>query len=145
MEYLVLCIGNKNGGDDAIGPYIAEKFESNKDMSAIDCDIYPENYTSKVKELNPSKLIIIDSTDMGLSPGEIRIIPIEKIGSMHISTHGIPISILVNYLKLHIKQIFLIGIQPKNMIGPLSDIVKKSGDKLIKIIKNNELTKIKTL
>jgi len=145
MEYLLLCVGNKEGGDDSIGPYIADKLESTKHISVIDCGTTPENYTSIVKKHKPKKLIIIDATDMNLSPGEIRIIPEEKIGSMHISTHGIPLSIIMNYLKEHTEQILLIGIQPKTIHGPMTEKVKKSGDKLIKIIKNRNLRKIEIL
>ncbi len=145
MEYLVLCIGNRDGGDDAIGPYIADKLESNKHITVIDCGTTPENYTSIVKRNKPKKLIIIDATDMNLKPGEIRIIPKEKIGSMHISTHGIPLSIFMNYLKEHAEQIFLIGIQPEKMDGSMAETVKRSGDRLIEIIKNKNLRKIETL
>lgn len=145
MEYLLLCIGNRDGGDDAIGPYIAYNIKSNKHLSAIDCGTNPENYTSIVKRHNPKKLVIIDATDMGLSPGEIRIIPAGKIGSMHISTHGIPLSVLIDYLKNYITEILLIGIQPKKVNGKLSSIVKNSGDQLIKIIENKDFSKIKTL
>ncbi len=27
MKYLIMCIGNRDGGDDAIGPYIADKLK----------------------------------------------------------------------------------------------------------------------
>ena len=142
MEYLVLCVGNRDGGDDLIGPYIADSLGSNKHITAIDCGTTPENYTSIVKRYNPKKLLIIDATDMNLKPGEIRIIPEEKIGRMHISTHGIPLSIIMNYLKEHSEQIFLIGIQPEKMYGQMTETVKKSGDKLIEIIKNKNLKKV---
>jgi len=145
MEYLLLCTGNRDGGDDAVGPYIADKIQPNKDISIIDCGVNPENYTSDVKRYKPKKLIIIDATDMGLTAGEIRIIPKEKIGTMHISTHGIPLSILIKYLEDYVGEIILIGIQPKKMNGPMSKIIKKSGDDLISIIINNNLKKIKTI
>jgi hydrogenase 3 maturation protease len=145
MEYLLLCIGNRDGGDDAIGPYIANNIKSNNQILAIDCGTNPENYTSIVKKHNIKKLVIIDATDMGLSPGELRIIPIEKISRMHISTHGIPLSVLIDYLKLYVPKILLIGIQPKKLNGKISDVVKRSGNHLIKMIEHNELLKIKEL
>jgi hydrogenase 3 maturation protease len=145
MEYLVLCVGNRDGGDDSIGPYIADNLESNKDITVIDCGTTPENYTSIVKRYKAKRLIIIDATDMNLKPGEIRIIPEEKIGRMHISTHGIPISITMDYLKEHSEQIFLIGIQPEKMYGSMTETVKKSGDKLIEFLKNKNIKKIEVL
>lgn len=146
VDYLVMCIGNREGGDDAVGPYIADKLMQEKgDIVVLDCGTIPENFTSVVKNNNPQNLIIIDAVEMGLNPGEIRIVPKEKIGVMHISTHGIPISVLINYLERYIENIIFIGIQPENMSGEISENVKKSGEKLVIIIKNNSLKQIKIL
>ena len=146
VDYLVMCIGNREGGDDAVGPYIADRLIQEKgDLVVLDCGTFPENFTSFVKKNNPKNLIIIDAVEMGLNPGEIRIVPKEKIGVMHISTHGIPISVLINYLERYIENIIFIGIQPENMSGEISENVKKSGEKLVIIIKNNSLKQIKIL
>ena len=84
MKLLIMCIGNREGGDDSIGPYIADNLLklNLKKIDVIDCGVVPENYTSIVKEKNPDKLIIIDAIDMGLSASEIRVIPENKIGKM---------------------------------------------------------------
>jgi len=147
MDYLIMCIGNRAGGDDAIGPYIADKLkkEETKNFAVLDCGTVPENYTSIVKQYNPKNLTIIDAVEMGLSPGEMQIVPKEKIGKMHISTHGIPISVLIEYLEQYIENILFIGLQPKTMSGEMTEIVRKSGDKLIGLIKTNNLKKIETL
>ena len=50
MDYLIMCIGNRNGGDDAIGPYVADKLEKYDDLIVLDCETVPENYTSIVKK-----------------------------------------------------------------------------------------------
>jgi len=144
MSFIVLCIGNPKGGDDAVGPYIADKLKKT-DIDTIHCGTTPENYTSVVKKKNPEKLIIIDAVDMGLIPGEIRIIPKEKIGVMTISTHGIPISLLIDYLGKTIKEIILIGIQPERMSGEMSKSVLESADKLTEIIRRKELEKIEKI
>ena len=142
-----MCIGNRDGGDDAIGPYVADKIKKieNKEMFALDCGTVPENYTSVVKKYYPKNLVIIDAVEMGLKPGEIRIVPEEKIGKMHVSTHGIPISVLMMYLKEHAGRILLVGIQPEIMAGRITKSVKKSGDKLVEIIKNKKIDEIETL
>ena len=82
---------------------------------------------------------------MGLQPGAIRKVPKEKIGVMHISTHGIPISVLINYLEQYVENIFFIGIQPKNMSGDLTDVVQKKAEYLIDLLINNQLSQIKSL
>ena len=141
-----MCIGNRDGGDDAVGPYVADQLQEERDDFVIlDCSTVPENYTSIVKRYKPKNLIIIDAVEMSLSSGEIRIIPKERIGTMHISTHGIPISVLINYLEEYVENILFIGIQPKTMSGEMTSSVKKSGDGLVEIIKNRKLGQIETL
>jgi hydrogenase 3 maturation protease len=147
MEYLVMCVGNRDGGDDAVGPYIADKLKSleNDDFLVLDCGVVPENYTSVVRRHKPSNLIIVDAVEMRLKPGEMRIVPKEKIGSMHISTHGIPLSVLISYLEEFIENIVFIGVQPKRMFDKITEPVKKSADKLVKLIREKKFYKIKTL
>jgi len=147
MKTIVMCIGNRDGGDDAVGPYIADVLKKEKldGIKVIDAGTAPENFTSKVKEYKPEELVIIDAVDMGLDPGEIRIVPKEKIGVMTISTHGIPLPVLINYLEQYIEKIFLIGIQPKILNGKMTDTIRKNAEKTIKIIKEEQLESIKTL
>jgi len=108
-----MCIGNRDGGDDAIGPYVADRLKN--DFTVLDCGTTPENYTSVVKKHNPKNLVIIDAAEMNLNPGEVRIVPKEKIGVMTISTHGIPVSVLIGYLERSVENIVFIGIQPETM------------------------------
>jgi hydrogenase 3 maturation protease len=147
MQYVVMCIGNRDGGDDAIGPYIADKLSSENldSIKVIDAGIVPENYTSIVKQEKPKTLFIIDAVEMGLNPGDIRIVPKEKIGVLTISTHGIPISVLIGYLEQYISEIIFIGIQPKEMSGKITTYVKESGDFLVNVFKEKNFKKIKTL
>jgi hydrogenase 3 maturation protease len=143
MDYLIMCIGNEDGGDDSVGPYIADKLKG--EFTVLDCGVVPENYTSIVKQHKPENLIIIDAVDMGLSPGEIRIVPKEKIGVMHISTHGIPISVLTNYLSQYVKTIVILGVQPKTMSGNMSQQVSKGADLLIELLRKKQIERIETL
>jgi hydrogenase 3 maturation protease len=144
MDFLVMCIGNSQGGDDAVGPYIARKLKE-LNIDVIDSGTTPENYTSVVKQINPKKLIIIDAADMGLKPGEIRIVPKEKIGVMTISTHGIPTSVLMNYLEQYVKELILIGIQPKNMSGKMTIKIKEKASILVEIIKDKKINTLSVL
>lgn len=146
VAYLIMCIGNIDGGDDAIGPYIADKLmQEEGDLVVLNCGTVPENFTSVVKQHNPKNLIIVDAVEMGLDAGEIRIVPKDKIGVMHISTHGIPISVLISYLEQYVEKIYFIGIQPKSVSGEINKIVKKSGKELITIIKNRKIENIHKL
>jgi hydrogenase 3 maturation protease len=146
MDTLILCIGNQDGGDDGIGPYIAKRLKDDlsKD-NVLDCGTTPENYTGVIKRQKPKTLILIDAAEMNLHPGEIRIIPREKLTTMHISTHGIPLSVFIKYLEKDVPHIIFIGIQPQTMQGTISDPVKKSGDDLIRILQRKKIEQIPVL
>ena len=146
MTYLVVGIGNKEGGDDAVGPYIIDKLKVHKDLDidVLDVGVNPENYTDVMKKKHPDILILVDAVDMGLNVGEIRRVLRHQIGEMHVSTHGIPLSVLMKYLENYIEKIVLIGIQPANMQGEMSKVIQTSCDKVVDIIltKNIEYFKI---
>ncbi|MBE3121789.1 MAG: hydrogenase 3 maturation endopeptidase HyCI [Thermoplasmata archaeon] len=141
-----MCIGNRDGGDDGIGPHIADTLKIDSlDFVVLDCGTTPENYTAVVKRHKPKTLVLIDAADMGLAAGDIRIIPKEKLGSMHISTHGIPLSILIQYLEKEVEHVIFIGIQPQTMFGEISKPVKKSAEQLIELLKKKKIDQIKIL
>jgi len=142
-----MCIGNRFGGDDGIGPYIANqlKNEESNDFCILDCGTIPENFTYVVKKHDPKNLVFVGVVELYLDPGKFGIVPKEKIGVMHISTHGMPLSVLIEYLEQYVKNIFLVGIQPKIMFGEMSEEIKKSGDNLVEIIKMRNVKKIKLL
>jgi len=145
MNSIILCIGNIEGGDDGIGPYIARNLHSTTNQMIIDAGTTPENYTSIIRKKEPAEVIIIDAIDMQLPPGEIRIVPEDMIGVMHISTHSTPLSVLIKYIKTIVKNVILIGIQPKIYDGPMSFTAIKSSDQLISYLKNKDFSKIKLL
>lgn len=79
---------------------------------------------------------------MKLPAGEIRMIPKEKLGTMHISTYGIPLSIYITYLEQEVENIIAIELQPKHISGSMSNTVKKSGDHLINILRKKKYEQI---
>ncbi len=111
FKYLLLGIGHPLRSDDGAGSYIAQHFKD-KNWVVIDGKSAPENFTSVIKKNRPKILIIIDSVEMGLLAGSIRLIPIEKIVSLQFSTHSLPLSYLIEYLSPYYQKILFIGIQP---------------------------------
>ena len=164
MKEVILGIGNTFNGDDRIGIYVTEKLnKSFKEMKkksepakstdprrqlvAINGGTTPEDYTSTIRKHSPDKLILVDAADMGLSPGSYRIIPPEKIGVMHFSTHDMPLSLFISYVGDFCGEVVLIGIQPEKMdFGtPLSSIVQRNGDQVANLIIGEQLDEIEPL
>lgn len=141
---LVMCIGNEMGGDDGIGPYIAKNFPDIKGFRVVNCETVPENFVYLAE--GADKVIIVDAVDMGLKAGEVRIIPSDRIKGYHFSTHSLPLSMVIEYIRnRYAKDIVLIGIQPKKLFGKLSKEVKEAGERIIDAIANNEIDKIEVL
>jgi hydrogenase 3 maturation protease len=139
MTWVVLCIGNRDNGDDGIGPWIAEHAQASPDTVFIDAGTVPENYTSPVRRHAPSHMVLVDAADMGLPAGSIRRIPSSLLGTMHISTHGLSLSLLIDYLAPHIPTITLLGIQPSRMEGRLSADVATAGRKALSALARHDL------
>ena len=119
-------IGNVLLGDDAVGPMISTR------LGGIDCGTAPENYISKLRKDVPEILIIIDAAEMGLKAGSIRVLNYDELSGEIVTTHGMPLSFLLEQFNKTI-DIILIGIQPKqtNLGEPLSDEVRTAAELLI--------------
>jgi len=163
MKEIILGIGNILKGDDGVGVYIAQRLnkylqhiknepEQASSVGAgetmvIDCGTVPENYTSVIRKHNPDRLLLVDAADMGLSPGAYRIIPAQKIKTLHVSTHSMPLSFFISYVSEFCEDITLIGIQPDKMnLGTtLSPAVRRSGGQLAELIIEKRLNEIVAL
>ncbi len=119
-----LGVGNQGRGDDYIGSYVVSKLRTE---NKIDCGPVPENFTGKIRKLNPEVIIIIDAVDFGGRPGESVFTLAEKAKGVVLSTHALPLSL---FCKLFPEsRVYLLGIQPENFIK-MSETVKKAGDSL---------------
>ena len=81
MTDVLLCVGNSMMGDDGAGPLLAEMCAANPagQWVVIDGGSAPENDIAAIRELRPEHLLIVDATDMGLNPGDIRFIDPDDI------------------------------------------------------------------
>lgn len=95
MTDVLLCVGNSMMGDDGAGPLLAEMCAANPQGNwvVIDGGSAPENDVVAIRELRPERLLIVDATDMGLNPGEIRLIDPDDIAEMFMmTTHNMPLN-----------------------------------------------------
>jgi hydrogenase 3 maturation protease len=122
---LVLGVGNAMKGDDGVGPHVAALLSGQpilvdssltSTVQSIDCGTTPENYTAVVRRLRPGLLVIVDAAEMGLQAGECRIIPPDRAGALGLSTHSMPLSLFVSYVRDLASKIVLVGVQPRSMV-----------------------------
>jgi len=153
---IVLGIGNRLGGDDAAGTlvvdilnqrqYRAKALPSNE-IIAIDAGNAPESYTSVIRQHRPELLILVDAADMDLPPGTLRIITPEKISILSFSTHHMPLSMFIAYVKEFCGNVLLVGVQPERTETGrgISKTVRKSMKKLAEAILEGRITEIPLL
>lgn len=68
MTDVLLCVGNSMMGDDGAGPLLAGAAAAPKgNWVVIDGGSAPENDIVAIRELRPTRLLIVDATDMGLN------------------------------------------------------------------------------
>jgi len=145
-DYVLMGLGNIWRGDDGIGCFIAQNFRSN-DWLVLDCGTTPENFTSLVKKIRPKYLMIVDAAEMNLEPGEFRIISPEKIDKFYLTTHNIPLSLLVSYLDKCAEEIILIGIQPERIDNSrqISEKLQGSARKIMQLLQEKKTQEIRRL
>lgn len=143
---VLLGIGNSLRSDDGAGPFIAQNFKK-ENWLVINGSNAPENYASVIKKEHPGLILMVDSVEMGLEAGSIRIIPLNKIVSLQLSTHYLSLTYLIEYLSPYCKNIIFIGIQPQStMLGEnLSNPVAEACQLVISLLENDQLDKIPTL
>jgi len=130
---VILGVGNPLKGDDAAGLLVIEQVMKNvpartrPGVRIFRTYDVPENYTGKIRKFKPARILIIDAALAGLKPGDIFILEKEKIAIEEISSHKIPLMVLISYLEQNTGcKVIVLGIQAKDLsFGmPVTPIVK---------------------
>ncbi len=139
---LVFTVGNDLMGDDAAGPMLAHMLEHSplEGWELIDGGNAPENYIYKVRELAPEQVVIVDTAEMELQPGEVRRIDREQIGGLSLmTTHSLPLSYLMQAIGEFVPRVEMIGIQPATVAFgyPVSAQVKSAVERVYRWLQRN--------
>ncbi|HNQ25166.1 MAG TPA: hydrogenase maturation peptidase HycI [Methanoregulaceae archaeon] len=142
---MLLGIGNTLRSDDGIGNYIASRFHA-RGWLALNCGTMPENFTAVVRRHHPEILVLVDATELGLDPGEFRIVSEEQIEDVSVGTHNLPLSFLIRYLAESAGQVIFIGIQPGHLGEGegISPAVKTGAEQLITLLIQNRIREIRS-
>jgi len=129
VSNVLLCVGNSRMGDDGAGPLLAEMCAAapKGDWLVLDGGSAPEREVAAIREMKPKRLLIVYASDMGLEPGEIRILDPDAIAEMCLMTpHNMPLNALIDELKEDAGEVIFLGIQP-DIVGfyyPMTEKVK---------------------
>ncbi len=135
---VIVTAGNNFRKDDGVGPYIASQLSSTDSLKIIDAGQTPENITDEIIALKPSYIIVIDAADYEGKAGEIRRIEEGQIPETTLSTHQIPLNVVMSIIKNETNaEVIYLGVQVVDVgFGEgLSPKVKGMADHLVRHIK----------
>jgi len=132
-------LGNELLGDDAAGIIAARRISDTapKGWTISECGTVPENFLRDLAKDEVQRLIVVDAADMGLEPGEIRLLTLDDAKDFSFSTHGLALSLLLEPYADSL-EIVIIAIQPLT-IAPgtgLSEDAKKAVNSVVSAIPN---------
>lgn len=158
---LVLGVGNAMKGDDGVGPLLVHRLvekgaavgtpdelrDGRPRIVALDCGTTPENYTSVIRRLKPKMLLIVDAAEMELEAGACRIISRDRVSSLGLSTHSMPLTLFMSYVDDLVEHIVLVGVQPHSMaLGvAISPEVASAADDLAECIVRGSVDELPVL
>ena len=141
---ILLGAGNRLRGDDGAGSVLSARFRYPGWLS-LDGGTMPESYSGVIRKEAPSLLVILDTCEMGLNPGEFRIIPQKRLSMDYsFNTHRAPLGLLIERLGRHAELIVFIGIQPEKLefSEGLSRAVNDTLDVIEDILKRDSVLSI---
>jgi hydrogenase 3 maturation protease len=112
---VILTVGNSLMGDDAAGPHLAALLTAAPaaGWDVIDGGSAPENEVQRVRALRPRRVLIVDAAEMGLKPGDVRLVDENIIAGQHfLTTHALPLTFLIEALRDFAADVQLLAIQP---------------------------------
>ncbi len=147
MKRVLLGVGNRLSRDDGAGPAVARALDGVDGWLAIDCGTALENASGIVVREEPDLLVIVDAARMGLPPGSIRRLPIDSTDRMLASTHGLPLSFVIERLGSAVHDTVLIGIEPEDLgFGEgISEQVSEAAAAVVEILRGGDVDRIPAL
>ena len=113
---LILGVGNRLRGDDAVGPLLIDRLQGRVNVPLIDAGDVPENYLGPIEESRAELVVIVDAVDMGANPGDAALFDIEQIEGKSSSTHTANLGLLFKVIPPESRpQVVVLGIQPESL------------------------------
>ncbi len=135
---VIIGIGNLDLGDDGVGVYISnELYKKSQSAYVLNGGMVPENITHKIRKLSPSHILLIDAADFKSEPGSFILARSDDVVGKSISTHQLPLSLLMQYLEHEFNaDVRLLCIQIKEKIphSSLSSSVLSTANNLINLL-----------
>lgn len=111
----IVGIGDELNPPDRLGMYAAQVMGDHRipGVEVFFAGTVPESITGPLRRYRPDHVLFLDSADMGAQPGTIALIEPHQVHASLLSTHVLPLSLVMEYVGREIKTgVTLLGIQP---------------------------------
>jgi hydrogenase maturation protease len=121
----IVGVGHPMRADDYVGSYTVKAIMEATDGALpkgaylFDAEDSVEALIGNLAKLSPKHVIFIDACEMGLRPGEVKLLPVAETSYPFFTTHGIPLKVLAERL-LSESKVWVLAIQPKQTEFDLS-------------------------
>jgi hydrogenase 3 maturation protease len=120
----IVGIGDELLFPDRLGMFAAQVIGEQKipGVEVFLAGTVPESITGPLRRYRPDHVLFLDSADMDAQPGTIALIEPEQIHASLLSTHVLPLSVVMDYVERETGAgVTLLGIQP-NLTGADRDL-----------------------
>jgi hydrogenase 3 maturation protease len=111
----IIGIGEELIPADRLGMSAAREIEQRQlpDIRIFFAGTVPESITGPLRRYQPEHVLFLDAADVGARPGSIAVIEPERIQASLVSTHVLPLSVVMEYVERETGAgVTLLGIQP---------------------------------
>ncbi|MFX1367422.1 MAG: hydrogenase maturation protease [Promethearchaeota archaeon] len=114
----ILGIGNDLRTDDGLGLHVINGLTTrHPDILIENVGSVPEAFAHSLGEFGAERIIMIDAADMQKPAGHIELVTKDRIGGITLSTHRMPLSILMQYLEQQTEgHTILLAVQPLSIL-----------------------------
>jgi hydrogenase maturation protease len=110
---VVAGVGNRDRGDDGVGPVVAGALSRAGQVIAFDCGVAPENYLGRIAALDPTDVVFIDAADLGAAAGTVRLLGRDYLQVLSPSTHAAGLAHAAAFLaEACAARCYLLAVQP---------------------------------
>ncbi len=113
----VVGIGDELIPADRLGMAAAREIEARHlpGVKVFFAGTVPESITGPIRRYRPEHVLFLDAAEMGERPGTIAVIDPGRIQASLLSTHVLPLSVVMDYVEREIgTEVTLLGIQPES-------------------------------
>lgn len=136
-KVVIFGVGNILRGDDGAGPAVVASLRGRVQAACIDAGSAPENHLGKVIKEYPDTVLIIDAVQLYSKAGSFEILKEEELARTGISTHDIPVPLIVEFIVSQTAaKVYILAIQPDlTRFGcELSKPVRETINQIVRLI-----------